>query len=140
MKIKTVITGSTGMVGEGVLKVCLDHPEVEKVLVVNRKPCGVEHSKLQEVIHNDFMNLNPIEEHLKGYDACFFCAGVSSIGKKENEYRKITYDLTMNFAETFLNVNPNSVFNYVSGTGTDSTEKGKSMWARVKGKTEKGED
>ncbi len=136
MKIKTVITGSTGMVGEGVLNECLKHPDVESVLVINRKPCGVVHNKLKEIIHKDFFDLSQVESQLSGYNACYFCAGVSSVGKKENEYKRITYDLTMNFAKTFLRLNPEIVLTYVSGVGTDSTEKGKSMWARVKGKTE----
>ena len=136
MKIKTVITGSTGMVGEGVLFECLKHPDVESVLVINRKPCGVMHDKLKEIIHKDFFDLQQIENQLSGYNACFFCAGVSSVGKKEEAYKRITYDLTMNFANTIQRLNPEMVFTYVSGTGTDSTEKGRSMWARIKGKTE----
>ena len=136
MSIKTIITGSTGMVGEGVLHICLNSPEVESVLVVNRKSCGVEHPKLKEVIHKDYMDLTSIEDHLTGYNACYFCAGVSSVGKKEAEYQKITYDLTLNFAKTVLKLNPNSIFTYVSGSGTDSTEKGRLAWARIKGKTE----
>ncbi|MCX6174769.1 MAG: NAD-dependent epimerase/dehydratase family protein [Ignavibacteriales bacterium] len=136
MKIKTIITGSTGMVGEGVLYECLKHPDVESVLVINRKPCGVMHDKLKEIIHKDFFDLSQVESQLSGYNACYFCAGVSSVGKKEEEYKRITYDLTINFANTLLRLNPEMVFTYVSGVGTDSTEKGKSMWARVKGKTE----
>ena len=136
MSIKAIITGATGMVGEGVLHVCLNSPDVESVLVLNRKPCGVTHPKLKEIIHKDFMDLTSIEDQLAGYNAGYFCAGVSSIGKKENEYRKITYDLTLNFANSLVRLNPEMVFTYVSGVGTDSTEKGKSMWGRVKGKTE----
>jgi uncharacterized protein YbjT (DUF2867 family) len=136
MKIKAIITGVTGMVGEGVLHECLLHPYVESVLVINRKPCGVEHEKLQEIIHKNFFDLSPIENHLAGYNACYFCAGVSSVGKKEEEYKHITYDLTLNFAKTLLKLNSEMTFCYVSGVGTDSTEKGRSMWARVKGKTE----
>ena len=136
MSIKAIITGATGMVGEGVLHVCLNSPDVESVLVLNRKPCGVTHPKLKEIIHKDFMDLTSIEDQLAGYSAGYFCAGVSSIGKKENEYRKITYDLTLNFANSLVQLNPEMVFTYVSGVGTDSTEKGKSMWGRVKGKTE----
>jgi hypothetical protein len=136
MKIKAIITGVTGMVGEGVLHECLLHPEVESVLVINRKSCGVKHEKLKEIIHKDFFNLSSIENQLAGYNACYFCAGVSSVGKKEDEYKHITYDLTMNFAKTALNLNPDMTFCYVSGSGTDSSEKGKVMWARVKGKTE----
>jgi hypothetical protein len=134
--IKAIITGSTGMVGEGVLHECLEHPKVEAVLVVNRKPCGVMHPKLKEVICPDFFDLKPIEEQLKGYDACFFCLGVSSVGMKEPEYHKLTYTLTVGFAETLARLNPDMTFEYISGSGTDSTEKGRSMWARVKGKTE----
>jgi len=136
MKIKTIITGATGMVGEGVLYECLKHPEVESVLVINRKPCGLNHSKLKEIIHKDFFQLSTLEDLLSGYNACFFCAGISSVGKKEDEYRRITYNLTINFAKTLQRLNPDMVFTYVSGVGTDSTEKGKIMWARVKGKTE----
>ncbi len=136
MKIKTIITGSTGMVGEGVLHECLKHPEVESVLAINRNSCGVKHNKLKEIIHKDFFDLSAIENQLSGYNACYFCAGVTSVGKKEDEYKRITYDLTMNFAKTLQRLNPEMIFTYVSGVGTDSTEKGKSMWARVKGKTE----
>jgi hypothetical protein len=113
---------------------------VEVVLVINRKPCGVKHNKLKEIIHKDFFNLTPIESQMAGYNACFFCAGVTSIGKKEDEYRRLTYDLTMNFAKTLVKVNGEKskeiTFCYVSGMDTDSTENGKRMWARVKGKTE----
>jgi len=136
MKINAIITGSTGMVGEGVLHVCLRHPEVESVLVINRKPCGIKHSKLKEIIHNDFNDLTIIENQLAGYNACFFCSGVSSVGMSENNYRSITYDLTLNFAKAIVKHNKDMIFNYVSGAGTDSTENGKLMWARVKGKTE----
>ena len=135
-KINAIITGATGMVGEGVLHECLIHPEVESVLVINRKPCGVKHGKLKEIIHKDFFDLSPIEDQLGGYNACFFCAGISSVGKKEDEYKHITFDLTMNFARVVLKKNPDMTFCYISGSGTDSTEKGRIMWARVKGKTE----
>ena len=136
VKIKAIITGVTGMVGEGVLHECLLHPDVEAVLVINRKPCGVIHPKLKEIIHQDFFDISPIENKLSGYNACFFCLGVSSIGMKEPEYYKLTYTLTLNFAQNLSKFNPDMTFCYVSGSGTDSTEKGKSMWARVKGKTE----
>jgi hypothetical protein len=135
-KIKAIITGSTGMVGEGVLLECLQHPDVESILVINRRPCGVTHPKLKEIIHTDFFELSSIEPGLAGYNACFFCAGVSSVGMKEYEYTRITYDLTMNFARTLSKLNPDMTFCYVSGAGTDSSEKGRMMWARVKGKTE----
>jgi hypothetical protein len=136
MSIKVIITGCTGMVGEGVLHESINHPKVEEILVIGRKPCGVTHPKVKEVIISDFFDLSGIKDLLSSYDACFFCLGVSSIGMKEEEYNRITYDLAMNFAETFSTQNPDSVFCYVSGTGTDSTEKGRLMWARVKGKTE----
>jgi hypothetical protein len=135
-KIKVIITGATGMVGEGVLHECLQHPAVEEVLIVSRKPYGLSHPKLKEVIHTDFFNLSSIEDQLTGYNACLFCLGVSSAGMKEKEYYHMTYGLTMHFAETLSKKNTNMTFCYISGAGTDSTEKGKLMWARVKGKTE----
>ena len=134
--VKAILTGATGMVGEGVLHECLQHPDVELVLVINRKPCGVTHPKLKEILHQNFFNLSTIESELQGYNACFFCLGVSSVGMKEPEYKKLTYDLTMHFAETLARVNNAMTFCYISGSGTDSSEKGKLMWARVKGKTE----
>ena len=97
MKIKAIITGATGMVGEGVLHECLQHPDVESVLVINRKPCGVKHEKLKEIIHKDFFDLSSIENQFAEYNACYFCAGVSSMGKSEQEYIRLTYDLTLNF-------------------------------------------
>ena len=124
------------MVGEGVLHECLLHPQIENVLVINRKPCGIQHPKLKEIIHADFFNLSPIKNELSGYDACFFCLGVSSVGMKEPDYFKLTYTLTLHFAEIVSEVNSNMVFCYISGAGTDSSEKGRMMWARVKGKTE----
>ena len=136
MKIRAIVTGATGMVGEGVLLECLNHPDVEQVLVINRKPVGRSHPKLREVIHADFFNLLPIESQLSGYNACFFCLGVSSVGMKEPEYRHLTYDLTLNVAQTLSKLNPDMTFGYISGAGTDSTEQGRSMWARVKGETE----
>lgn len=136
MKMKAMITGSTGMVGEGVLHECLKHSDVESVLVINRRPCGVQHEKLTEIVHQDFHDLSAIENRLIGYNACYFCLGVSSFGMKEVDYRKITYDLTLHVANTLVKLNPEMIFCYVSGAGTDSTEKGRSMWARIKGKTE----
>src|SRR6185295_18487513 len=135
-KIKAIITGVTGMVGEGVLHECLKHPQVESVLVINRKPCAVSHPKLKEIIHSDFYNFSSIENQLSGYNACFFCLGVTSIGKEEDEYYKLTYTLTMALAKPLSQINPEMTFCYISGAGTDSTENGKTMWARVKGKTE----
>ena len=134
--MKVIITGASGMVGEGVLHECLNHPDVESVLVIGRKHCGHEHPKLREIIHSDFFDLSGIREELKGYDACFFCLGVSSLGMKEKEYTRITYDLTLNFARTLVRSDPAMTFCYVSGVGTDSSEKGRVMWGRVKGKTE----
>lgn len=136
MNIKAIITGTTGMVGEGVLHECLQHPDVESVLVINRKPCGVSHPKLKEVLHTDFFNFSAIEPHLAGYNACYFCLGVSSVGMKEPEYTRMTYDLTMHVAQTLSKLNNDMTFCYISGAGTDSTEQGRLMWARVKGKTE----
>lgn len=135
-KIRVIITGATGMVGEGVLHECLSHPLIEQVLVVNRKPCGVDHPKLAEILHNNFFDLSSIEGHLYGYNACFFCLGVSSVGMDEEKYTNVTYTLTLNFARTLLKLNHDMTFCYISGAHTDSTEKGRSMWARVKGRTE----
>jgi len=136
MKIRAIITGATGMVGEGVLHECLDHPDVEEVLVIGRRACGVQHPKLKEIVHADFFNLTSIEQQLAGYHACFFCLGVSSVKMTETEYTRLTYDLTLYVAGVLVRLNPDMVFTYVTGTGTDSSEKGRSMWARVKGKTE----
>jgi hypothetical protein len=136
MKIRLIITGVTGMVGEGVLLECLAHPDIDNILVVSRKKCGIVHPKLSEIIHDNFYDLSPVKEHLKDYNGCLFCLGVTSLGKKEPEYYSLTYTLTMNFAETLSALNPDMTFCYISGAGTDSTEKGKIMWARVKGKTE----
>lgn len=134
--IRVIITGATGMVGEGVLHMCLQHPQVEAVLVINRKPCGVAHPKLTEIIHADFFDFAPIEKYLTGYNACFFCLGVSSVGMAADTYYKMTYTLTMHVAETLSRLNRDMTFCYISGAGTDSSEKGRSRWARVKGKTE----
>lgn len=134
--IRPIITGATGMVGEGVLHECLLHPDVEAVLVIGRKPCGYSHPKLKEIIHSDFFDLSAIESQLSGYNSCFFCLGVSSVGMKEAEYTRLTHTLTMHVAGTLLKVNPEITFCYVSGAGTDGTENGRSMWARVKGRTE----
>lgn len=134
--IKVIITGSTGMVGEGVLFECLQNPQVSEVLIVNRKHYELQHAKLKELIVPDFLQLGNFAEEVKGYDACFFCAGISSVGMKEEKYTQITYDTTLAFAKALAEVNNNMVFTYVSGSHTDSTEKGRLMWARVKGRTE----
>jgi uncharacterized protein YbjT (DUF2867 family) len=136
MKLNIIITGVTGMVGEGVLHEALLHPDVERVLTVSRKPSGISDPKLKEIIIPDFFDLSAIQSQLAGYDACFFCLGVSSIGMSEDKYRHVTYDLTMNFAGTLSKMNPDMTFSYISGKGTESSEHGRLMWARVKGKTE----
>jgi len=136
MKVKAIITGATGMVGEGVLLECLNHPDVEQVLIVNRKASGFSHPKLREIVHKDFFNLAPIADQLTGYNACFFCLGVSSVGMSQDEYKHLTYDLTLNFAELLARQSPELTFCYVTGAGTDSSEKGRIAWARVKGATE----
>lgn len=135
-KVRAIVTGATGMVGEGVLHECLRNEAVERVLVVGRRSCGVTDPKMTEIILPDFFDLSAIEPQLKGWNACFFCLGVSSIGMSNEEYQRLTYDLTMNFAETLVESNPDMTFCYISGSGTDSTEKGRLFWARVKGKTE----
>ena len=135
MKIKAIIFGATGMVGEGVLDVALRHPDVQSVLVIGRRPCEVTHPKLEEIVHKDFFDFSAIESRMAGYNACFFCLGVSSIGMNEEDYRRITYDIAMAAAVPLARLNPDMTFCYVSGTGTDSTEQGKSMWARVKVQT-----
>ena len=134
MKIKAILTGATGMVGEGVLHECLQHRDLEHVLVVGRRSCGVSHSRLREILVADFFDLSSIQNQLLGYNACFFCLGVSSIGMKEPEFYKLTYELTTYFATTLVARNPEMTFCYISGAGTN--ENGRMMWARVKGKTE----
>lgn len=133
--IKVIITGATGMVGEGVLFECLENTAVAEVLIVNRKHYDKQHPKLKELIVPDFFQLDQYAASISGYDACFFCAGISSIGMKEDEFRHITYDTTLAFAQSLLKVNSNMVFTYVSGANTDINKK--AMWKRVKGKTEK---
>ncbi|MBG8554081.1 Rossmann-fold NAD(P)-binding domain-containing protein [Hymenobacter guriensis] len=136
MKLHVILTGATGMVGEGVLLECLNSPEVEQVLSISRRPSGRTHPKLREIIHADFHNLTPIQDQLAGYNACFFCLGVSSVGMQEPEYRRLTQDLTLHVAQTLLPRNPDLTFCYVSGAGTDDTLRSRQMWARVKGETE----
>lgn len=133
--MKVIITGATGMVGEGVLLECLSNPNISEILSVSRKSNDISHPKLKEYIVRDFLCLVHNDENLMGYDACFYCAGVSSLGKDEAQYTKLTYDTTLNFAKALSPMN-GMTFNYISGSGTDSSEKGKTMWARVKGKTE----
>jgi nucleoside-diphosphate-sugar epimerase len=136
MTISVIITGASGMVGEGVLLECLADARVARALVVTRKPSGVRHPKLVELIHADFHDFSAIEAQLAGYDACFFCLGVSSMGMSEADYKRVTYDLTTSFGRTLARLNPDMTFTYVTGSGTDSSEHGKVMWARVKGATE----
>jgi uncharacterized protein YbjT (DUF2867 family) len=134
--VKVILFGATGMVGQGVLRECLLDPGVESVLAVGRSPTGQKHAKLREIVHGNFTDFSAIESELTGYDACFFCLGVSSVGMDEARYRHLTYDITMAAATTLAKLNPGMVFTYVTGRGTDSTERGSLMWARVKGKTE----
>ena len=134
--MKVVLFGATGMVGQGVLRECRLDPDVETVLAVVRTSSLPQHDKLREIVHQHVSDLTPIEDRLSGYDACFFCLGVSSVGMKEETYRLVTYDLTVSVAKTFAKLNPRMTFIYVSGAGTDSTERGRSMWARLKGRTE----
>lgn len=134
--MKIIITGSTGMVGKAVLLECIDDTRVTEVLLINRSPLSISHPKVKEVIHKDFMDFMAIQEQLDGYDLCCHCMGVSSAGMSEEQYTELTYEISKSLATTLYSLNPNMVFNYVSGTGTDSTEIGSSMWARVKGKTE----
>ncbi|SDC79849.1 hypothetical protein SAMN04487894_10447 [Niabella drilacis] len=124
------------MVGEGVLQECIKNAAVEKILLINRKATGYSHPKIEELLHSDFNDISPIADRVQGYDACYFCLGVSSVGMKEPDYYAVTYTLTLNFAKVLAGQNPLMTFCYVSGAGTDSTEQGRLMWARVKGKTE----
>ncbi|HEX4488486.1 MAG TPA: NAD(P)H-binding protein [Terriglobales bacterium] len=134
--MKVILFGATGMVGQGVLRECLLDGEVEKVLSVGRLATGQQHAKLQEIVRPDLFDLSAVAEQLAGYDACFFCLGISGAGMKEDDYRRITYDLTMSVAATLVQSNPAMTFIYISGSGSDSAERSRMMWARVKGKTE----
>lgn len=133
---KVIITGATGMVGEGVMHECLQHPLISEVLIVNRRKSTFSNPKLKEVVHENFSDFTVIESQLKGYDACFFCLGVSSVGMNKEAYYSVTYELTMRFATAVARQNDQMTFCYVSGAGTDSSEKGWISWARVKGKVE----
>lgn len=134
--MKVVLFGATGMVGSGALRECLLDPAVEQVVTVGRAATGQKHDKLREIVHGDLADLGAIEGELTDFDACLFCLGVSSVGQTEEDYHRITYDYAMAAAQALARQNPGLVFIYVSGAGTDSSEKGTSMWARVKGKTE----
>ena len=134
--MKVILFGATGMVGQGVLRECLLDAGVERVLAIGRSPTGQQHAKLHEIVHDDFMDYSAVESELAGYDACFFCLGVSSVGMDAERYRHLTYDITLAAAKTLVRLNPGMVFTYVTGRSTDSTEQGPQRWARVKGKTE----
>jgi uncharacterized protein YbjT (DUF2867 family) len=136
MKIKAIIFGATGMVGEGVLHQAILNPDVEEILLVSRKPSNLTHEKVREKIISDFYNFSEHDDYLNGYNACYFCLGISSLAVSAEDYKKITYDLTLSAAKALSALNPEMTFCYVSGSGTDSTEHGKLRWARVKGKTE----
>lgn len=136
MAYKVIITGATGMVGEGVMHECLLDQEITEVLLINRRPAGFQHPKLQEVIVPDFLNFKGVAVDFRQYNACFFCLGVSSVGISKADYERQTYDLTMEVARAIAAQNPGMTFCYVTGAGTDSSEEGRSHWARIKGKTE----
>ena len=128
--MNVILFGATGMVGQGVLRECLLDPEVKSVLTIGRNAAAQRHEKLHEIVHQDLSDLSAVEGQLSGYDACFFCLGVSAAGMKEEAYGRVTYDLTISVARTLCRLNPGMTFIYVSGAGTDSTERGRTMWAR----------
>lgn len=134
--MKVILFGATGMVGQGVLRECLLDPDVEEVLSIGRSATGQRHPKLRELVHSDFLDFTAIESQLSGFDACFFCLGVSSAGMKEADYRRVTYAYPIAAARVLSRLNPGMTFVYISGMGTDSSEKGRTMWARVKGEAE----
>jgi uncharacterized protein YbjT (DUF2867 family) len=134
--VKVILFGATGMIGQGVLRECLLATDVERVLAIGRGPVGQRHDKLRELVHRDFTDFSAIEDELAGYDACFFCLGVSSAGMSEADYRRVTYEFTLSAARTLGALNPGLTLVYVSGQGTDSSGQGRTMWARVKGETE----
>jgi len=134
--VKAIVFGGTGMVGQGVLRECLIDPDVEQVVSVVRRPSAQRHPKLRELVHANFFDFSPIEGELTGFDAAFYCLGATSAGKSEAEYTRVTYDITMAAAEPLARLNPGMTFVFVSGAGTDSTERGRVMWARVKGRAE----
>ncbi len=133
---KVIITGATGMVGKGILLECLDHSEISNVLSIGRNKIGIVHPKLKELVHSDFSDFSSVKDQLTGYDACFYSLGISAAGLTEESYRTISHNYTLNLANNLFENNPDMTFNYVSGEGTDSSEKGRMMWARIKGKTE----
>jgi uncharacterized protein YbjT (DUF2867 family) len=135
-KVKVILFGASGMVGQGVLRECLLDPDVAAVLSIVRRSTGQRHEKLREIVHQDFFDFSTLEAELAGFDACFFCLGVSSAGMSEKDYCRVTYSLTLAAAQTLAKIDPGMTFIYVSGAGTDSSEHGRTMWARVKGQTE----
>ena len=134
--MKVILFGASGTIGQGVLRECLLDPEVTAILSIVRSSTGQQHPKLRAIVQKDFLDFSSIESELSGFDACFFCLGVSSAGMSEENYRRITYDITLAAAQILVKLNPNMTFVYVSGAGTDSSERGRVMWARVKGQTE----
>jgi uncharacterized protein YbjT (DUF2867 family) len=134
--VKVLLFGATGMIGQGVLRECLIDSDVARVVTVGRRPIGQKHAKLTELVCQDVANLAPLESQLTGFDACLFCLGVSALGMTEEQYTRVTYDLTTSVARTLVRTSPGLTFIYVSGAGTDSSERGRAMWARVKGRTE----
>jgi uncharacterized protein YbjT (DUF2867 family) len=134
--MNVILFGATGMVGQGVLRECLLDANVESVLSIGRSASGQRNPKLRELVHKDLLDFSAIENQLSGFDACFFCLGVSSAGMTEQRYREVTYDITIAVARTLVRLNPGMTFLYISGMGTDSSERGRTMWARVKGATE----
>jgi hypothetical protein len=135
-QLNIIITGTSGMVGEGVLHECINSPFIKNILIINRKALSINNPKVKELILTDFLNVSSIENQLIGYDACFFCMGSTSLGKSKDEYYKVSYSIPIMFGEVISKINPSMIFEYISGAGTDSSENGKIMWARVKGKTE----
>ncbi|MGA3129930.1 MAG: NAD-dependent epimerase/dehydratase family protein [Terracidiphilus sp.] len=131
-----LLFGATGMIGQGVLRECLLDPDVASVVSIGRSATGVSHPRLRETVHADLTNYALIESQLTGFDACFFCLGISSVGLTEEQYTRITFDITLRAAETLVHLNPGLSFVYISGAGTDGSERGRTMWARVKGRTE----
>ena len=134
--MKVIITGATGMVGKGVLLECLESEHISEVLLTNRSPIDISHPKIREVLITDFYDIRDVEDHFKGYDACYFCLGTTAAGKSEEQYTRITYDLTLHFAQSVLKLNPEMIFTYVSGAGTSTQMNSRMMWANVKGRTE----
>ena len=131
-----IITGSTGMIGKGVLLECIKNPSIQAITLINRSPVDIQNSKIKEIILSDFLNIDTVKEQLTGLDGCFHCMGVSSMRMSEDKYTKLTFDITKKLADLCFELNPKMTFNYVSGTGTSTSEKGRQMWARIKGRTE----